>query len=95
MEVLSSKDSKGKCCIALCSISQSLSETLDTNCQGCGFILLSLLVPGLCDVPSLAAVFDGSRICPVVFKSFIWPLLVGFSVLPLHFFFFFFPLVNR
>lgn len=36
----------------------SLSETLDTNCQGCGFVLLPVLVPGLSDVLSLAAVFD-------------------------------------
>lgn len=38
-------------------------------------------------MPWLAAVFDGSRIFSVAFRSFIWQLLGGFSVLPLHLFF--------
>lgn len=64
----------------------SLSETLDPDCQSCGFVLLSFLVPVLSDVLSLAAVFDFSRICPVDFRSFICHLLVRFSGLPFHLF---------
>lgn len=67
----------------------SLSETLDTNCQGCGFVLLPLLVPGLSDVVCPAALFDLSRICPEALRSFIWQLLVRSSGLPFHFFLFF------
>lgn len=98
-EMLSSKRSKELMYryIMMYSIMQhfsSLSETLDTNCQGCGFVLLPFLVPGLSNVLSLAAVSGLNRICPVAFSSFIWQLLVRFSGLPFHLFLYFLS-INR